>query len=238
MNAEPSLLSFILNAGFVVKCVILILLLASTTSWMLIVQRSLLLFKTKRAAKEFEQLFWSGIELNQLYDELKTDADSNELSGLSNIYYQGFTEYKRLHQQNGIDPTAVLEGTQRAMRVAATQQLDELEDNLSLLATIGSTSPYVGLFGTVWGIMTSFRALGTAQQATIAMVAPGISEALIATAIGLFAAIPAVIAYNRFSNEVERMAIYYDTFQDELTGILHRQAHSEFAIMQQAEQPA
>ena len=145
---------------------------------------------------------------------------------MEKIFEAGFKEFARLHKQEGIDPEAVLAGAQRAMRVVLNKEVEALETNLSFLATVGSTSPYVGLFGTVWGIMNSFRALGNVQQATIAMVAPGIAEALIATAMGLFAAIPAVIAFNRFSNDVERLINRYDTFSEEFASILHRHAHT------------
>lgn len=224
MTGEPSLWSFIINAGFVVKVVIMILLLASIASWAIIIQRALLLKKTRRAAKRFEQRFWSGIELTTLFEQVA--AHPEKLTGLDTIFHAGFTEYMRLKQQPGTTPEALMEATQRAMRVAQARETENLERNLAFLATVGSTSPYVGLFGTVWGIMTSFRALGTVQQATIAMVAPGISEALIATAIGLFAAIPAVIAYNRFANDLERITQNYETFQEEFSTILHREAYS------------
>ena len=223
MGTEPSLWSFVLNAGLVVKIVMIILFTASIASWAIIFQRTRLMKQTRREARRFEQLFWSGIDLTHLHDQLVEKKD--QLSGMANIFYSGFTEYGRLRQQPGITPDAVMEGTQRAMRVAQTRETEELEKNLAFLATVGSTSPYIGLFGTVWGIMTSFRALGTVQQATIAMVAPGISEALIATAIGLFAAIPAVIAYNRFSNELSRLSQNYEIFQEELSTILHRKAY-------------
>ena len=222
MTGEPSLWSFIINAGFVVKVVIMILLLASIASWAIIIQRALLLKRTRRAAKRFEQRFWSGIELTTLFEQVA--AHPEKLAGLDTIFHAGFTEYMRLKQQPGTTPQALMEATQRAMRVAQARETENLERNLAFLATVGSTSPYVGLFGTVWGIMTSFRALGTVQQATIAMVAPGISEALIATAIGLFAAIPAVIAYNRFANDLERITQNYETFQKEFSTILHREA--------------
>lgn len=224
MTGEPSLWSFIINAGFVVKVVIMILLLASIASWAIIIQRALLLKRTRRAAKRFEQRFWSGIELTTLFEQVA--AHPEKLAGLDTIFHAGFTEYMRLKQQPGTTPQALMEATQRAMRVAQARETENLERNLAFLATVGSTSPYVGLFGTVWGIMTSFRALGTVQQATIAMVAPGISEALIATAIGLFAAIPAVIAYNRFANDLERITQNYETFQEEFSTILHREAYS------------
>ena len=218
--AEPSLWSFIINADVVVKIVMMILLLASIASWTIIFQRSTLISKTRRNLKTFEQRFWSGIDLTNLFDQLSDRKE--KLTGLANIFHSGFNEYTRLHQQSGAHPEATLEGAQRAMRIAQAREIDTLERHLSFLATVGSTSPYVGLFGTVWGIMTSFRALGAVQQATISMVAPGISEALIATAIGLFAAIPAVIAYNRFSNDLERILQNYDTFQEEFSSILHR----------------
>ncbi len=221
--SEPSLWSFIVDAGAVVKVVMLILMAASIASWTIIIQRARLLRNTRREVDSFEQRFWSGVDLSQLYQQLASRQD--ELSGLSAIFYAGFHEFTRLKRQSGVSSTAVMEGVQRAMRIAQARDVDNLEKHLSFLATVGSTSPYVGLFGTVWGIMTSFRSLGTAQQATIAMVAPGISEALIATAIGLFAAIPAVIAYNYFANELERLTNSYDTFQQEFSNVLHRQAH-------------
>jgi len=224
MTGEPSLWSFIINAGFVVKVVIMILLLASIASWAIIIQRILLLKRTRRAAKRFEQRFWSGIELKTLFEQVAVYPE--KLAGLDNIFYAGFTEYMRLKQHSITTPEALMEATQRAMRVAQSRETERLEQNLAFLATVGSTSPYVGLFGTVWGIMTSFRALGTVQQATIAMVAPGISEALIATAIGLFAAIPAVVAYNRFASDLDRISQNYETFQEEFSNILHREAYS------------
>ena len=222
--SEPSLWSFIVDAGPVVKAVMLILLAASVASWTIIIQRAALLKRTRKEVDNFERRFWSGIDLNQLYQQLSPHSD--ELSGLAAIFYAGFHEFTRLKRQAGVSPTAIMEGVQRAMRIAQARDVDNLEKHLSFLATVGSTSPYVGLFGTVWGIMTAFRSLGAVQQATISMVAPGISEALIATAIGLFAAIPAVIAYNYFANELERLTNSYDTFQQEFSNVLHRQAHS------------
>lgn len=225
MIGESSLWSFIMNASFIVKVVITILLLASIASWAIIVQRALLLKRTRRTAKKFEQTFWSGVELTQLFEQISTHPE--KLSGLNTIFHAGFTEYMRLKQKPYTTPKILIEATQRAMRVAQSRETENLERNLAFLATVGSTSPYIGLFGTVWGIMTSFRALGTVQQATIAMVAPGISEALIATAMGLFAAIPAVIAYNRFSNDLDRIAQNYETFQEEFLNVLHREAYSK-----------
>ena len=223
MTSEPSLWSFIIHADFIVKLVIIILLTASIASWTIILQRSWLLKQTRRQLKQFEERFWSGVELTKLFNQVGENREN--LSGLGNIFHAGFSEYTKLRQQPNVKPEAILEATQRAMRVAQAQEIENLERHLVFLATVGSTSPYVGLFGTVWGIMTSFRALGIAQQATIAMVAPGISEALIATAIGLFAAIPAVIAYNRLSNQLERIVQNYETFQEAFSNILHRQAY-------------
>jgi biopolymer transport protein TolQ len=216
---EPSLWSFISHASPVVKFVILILLGASIASWTIIIQRILYFKKLRRAAQDFEQNFWSGADLNQLYKQLCNSKDDR--SGLSHIFYAGFKEHQRVlrHQNPQLDTT------QRAMRISTTQETNALEKNLSFLATVGSTSPYVGLFGTVWGIMSAFRALGIGGQATIAMVAPGIAEALIATAIGLFAAIPAVIAYNRLNDAADHIALQYEIFQEELTTLFEHQAN-------------
>lgn len=224
MISEPSLWSFVAGASFLVKTVLFILFGASLVSWTMIFQRSLVLGGARKAIKKFEEKFWSGTDLAKLYYNLD---QGKELKGLEHIFYSGFNEFHRLSKQATVNPEAIMEGAERAMRIALTQEIDVLEQNLSFLATVGSTSPYVGLFGTVWGIMTSFRSLGSVQQATISMVAPGISEALIATAMGLFAAIPAVIAYNRYVNQVERLTHQYYTFKDEFSSILHRQAHSK-----------
>ena len=174
----------------------------------------------------FEDHFWSGIDLRQFYNELE---DVEGLNGIENIFVSGFKEFLRLSEQSDADPEAIMQGVQRTMRVALNGFEEEarLETNLAFLATVGSTSPYVGLFGTVWGIMNSFRSLANMSQATLASVAPGISEALIATAMGLFAAIPAVIAYNRFSAKADSITDLYQTFSDELITILHRAAHSQ-----------
>lgn len=223
VSTNPSLWSFISNAGPIVKLVMAMLVGASIVSWSFIFQRGSFLKQARRSMTHFEEIFWSGSDLNKLYDGLaKRNA---ELNGLENIFHTGFREYTRLNQRPGITPDVLMESVQRAMRAARAREADKLEKHLSFLATVGSTSPYVGLFGTVWGIMTSFQALAHVQSTTIAMVAPGISEALIATAMGLFAAIPAVIAYNRFSNDAERLSNAYDTFQEEFSNILYRQAH-------------
>jgi biopolymer transport protein TolQ len=221
MTHAPSLWSFVANAGPIVKIVMLLLLAASVWSWTIIFQRFFFLKDAQLAVKKFEKQFWSGNDLNKFYAELNTRQD--ELHGLEHIFHAGFSEYFRLKKQAIANPDAIIEASQRAMRIALAREIALLEQHLSFLATVGSTSPYVGLFGTVWGIMTSFRALGTVQQATMAMVAPGISEALIATAMGLFAAIPAVIAYNRYASEVEKLSNLYDTFREEFSSILHRQ---------------
>ncbi|MBW5803064.1 protein TolQ [Coxiella endosymbiont of Ornithodoros amblus] len=224
MGPEPTTLwSFVAHASLIVKMVIFLLFLASITSWTIIIQRVFFVKRTRCEMKKFEHLFWSGLDLTMLYNRLSEKKD--KLIGMSSIFYAGFTEFTRLRQGLGSNPKAILEGTYRAMRITQSREADLLERNLSFLATIGSTSPYVGLFGTVWGIMTSFRSLGAVQQVTIAMVAPGISEALIATAVGLFAAIPAVIAYNQFSNELNAITQNYDTFQEEILNILHRRAY-------------
>ena len=221
MTNEPSLWSFVANAGPIVKFVMLLLLAASIWSWTIIFQRFFFLRDAQFSVKKFEKQFWSGTDLNKFYLSLNSRQD--DLHGLEHIFYAGFSEYSRLKQQATAKPDAIIEAAQRAMRIALAREIALLEQHLSFLATVGSTSPYVGLFGTVWGIMTSFRALSAVQQATMAMVAPGISEALIATAMGLFAAIPAVIAYNRYASEVEKLSNLYDTFREEFSSILHRQ---------------
>jgi biopolymer transport protein TolQ len=220
-----SLVSLIGNASLLVQAVLLILLLASILSWAFIISkyREIKLAETEYEA--FEDRFWSGIDLTDLYRQLSREGDGAE--GIANIFLAGFKEFARLRQQPGITPEAVVSGAQRAMRVTLTRELEYLDDRLPFLATVGSTSPYIGLFGTVWGIMNAFRSLGNVKQATLAMVAPGISEALIATAMGLFAAIPAVMAYNRYATAIDRLANRYENFADEFLSLLHRQAHAK-----------
>jgi len=193
----------------------------------MIVQRALFLNGAQRSFRDFEDTFWSGVDLNILYHDL-TDRAKEEGAGdgIENVFRAGFREFNRLAQTDKADPEAVMEGTDRAMRVALSREEEKLSTNLPFLASVASVSPYIGLFGTVWGIMNSFRGLAMVQQATLATVAPGISEALIATAMGLFAAIPAVIAYNRFAAQVEVINGNYETFSDEFSSILHRQVHS------------
>ena len=219
-----SIWSLVSNASAVVQLVMLILVGASITSWILIFQRSNLLRAARRSLDTFEERFWSGIDLSKLYRQISSQPDLD--SGLEHIFRAGFKEFSRLRQQSGVDPDAVMEGVNRAMRVAISREEEKFEQSLPFLATVGSTSPYVGLFGTVWGIMNSFRGLAQVQQATLATVAPGIAEALVATAIGLFAAIPAVVAYNRFSARSEMLLGRYYTFADEFQAILHRKVHA------------
>jgi biopolymer transport protein TolQ len=222
MSTDLSITHLILNASLVVQLVIALLVFASLSSWTMIFDRRRVLKKAGRAADDFESRFWSGGDLAELYRQLERDGDDD--SGMASIFRAGFREFARLRTKGHKDPMAMVQGAQRSMRVALNREVDRLENHLSSLATIGSTSPYVGLFGTVWGIMNSFTALGNVKAATLALVAPGIAEALIATAIGLFAAIPAVVAYNRYSNKVERLNNRYDDFVEEFATILQRQA--------------
>jgi biopolymer transport protein TolQ len=224
MSTDMSFFNLISGASFVVQMVMLLLLTVSMVSWTMIFRRRSALRDARLAANRFEGRFWSGGDLTTLFREIS--RGDVEPIGMAGIFKAGFSEYMRLRDRAGVDPRAVMEGAQRAMRVVLSRKTDELETHLSFLATVGSTSPYVGLFGTVWGIMNSFRGLGNAQQATLSMVAPGIAEALIATAMGLFAAIPAVIAYNRYSNDVERLINRYDNFLEEFSTILQRQVHA------------
>lgn len=218
-----SLSHLILDASFVVQMVMLLLLVVSLLSWTIIFVKRSVIKKARREADQFERRFWSGADLGDLYKRLSTRR--GKLSGMEVIFESGFREFAHLRKNSGVESMVVLQGVQRAMRVALNREIDALEMHLSFLATVGSTSPYVGLFGTVWGIMNSFMALGAVKQATIASVAPGIAEALVATAMGLFAAIPAVIAYNRYSNDVERLISRYDIFAEEFSSILQRQFH-------------
>jgi biopolymer transport protein TolQ len=221
MGSELSLLDLVLNASFVVQLVLLILVLASVLSWAAIFDRGRVVRRARDAANDFESRFWSGGDLSALYREL--GQEDKKLTGLAAIFRNGFKEYVRLRKTDPDDTMAVIQGAERSMRVALSREMDRLETNLPFLATVGSTSPYIGLFGTVWGIMHAFHALGNVQQATLALVAPGISEALVATAIGLFAAIPAVVAFNRYSSQVERLNNRYEEFMEEFSTLLQRQ---------------
>jgi len=225
MTSELSIFALIKEASLIVQLVMFILLLASVVSWTFIFSKYREIRRAEETSEEFEERFWSGIDLTDLYRQLAKDEYESE--GMENIFLAGFKEFARLRQQQGITPDAVVSGVQRTMRVALNRELESLDERLPFLATVGSTSPYIGLFGTVWGIMNSFRSLGNVKQATLAMVAPGISEALIATAMGLFAAIPAVMAYNRYATNIERLANRYETFTEEFLGLLHRQAHAQ-----------
>ena len=220
MNADLSMITLVSEASFLVKLVMLSLLAISLYSWLLIFRKREGLSQAKIDADSFEDKFWSGNELNKLYEDIASSPASSR--GMEGIFEVGFKEFVRL-KKSAPEQGLVLEGAQRVMRISLAREIDQLEMSLPFLATAGSISPYIGLFGTVWGIMNSFRALGNVQQATLAMVAPGIAEALIATAMGLFAAIPAVIAYNRYSHEVERLINRYDTFLEEFSSILQRQ---------------
>jgi biopolymer transport protein TolQ len=224
MQNELQIWQLVMEASLLVQGVMAILLAASVASWMVIFRKRRILAKAEKAANAFEERFWSGTDLTQLHEGI-TGAH-RITSGMERIFDAGFAEFLRMRDQGRIGPSAMVEGSQRAMRIALTRETEDLEHHLNFLATVGSTSPYVGLFGTVWGIMTSFHQLANVNQATIAMVAPGISEALVATAMGLFAAIPAVIGYNRFSNQVDRLEVRYDNFKEEFSSILQRQAHA------------
>jgi len=221
MSEQLSIIKIIVEASVPVQIVIGILLLASLSSWAIIFRKRLVIGRARRGADHFESSFWSGGDLAQLYRGIEQRGGA---TGMASIFEFGFREFARLRQQGSIAAEQLLEGARRAMRVAQLKEIDRLEASLATLATVGSTSPYVGLFGTVWGIMSAFSSLGNVQQATLAMVAPGISEALIATAIGLFAAIPAVVAYNRFADQVSRLEIRYDAFTEEFSTILQRHA--------------
>ena len=223
-----SLISLIANASFLVQLVMLLLLLASVVSWFMIDRKRTSYKRLTKIADQFEAQFWSGGEMNRIYNDWSgqhdgTGNNKGEPEGIVNIFIAGYHEYNRLHRKPSVSRADMVDGVHRSMRVALSREVDNLEVHLSFLATVGSTSPYVGLFGTVWGIMNSFRAIGVLQQVTIASVAPGISEALIATAMGLFAAIPAVIAYNSFAHTAERLTNRYEVFMEEFLSIVNRQ---------------
>ena len=222
MTSDMSFLSLVLGASFVVQLVLLALLLASIASWTVILKKRGMLKEAIGRADRFETEFWSGGDLTAMYRRISKRGTTE--TGMQGIFESGFREFSRLQAQDDFQPATVVEGCHRAMRVSQMREVDRLEQNLAMLATVGSTSPYVGLFGTVWGIMNAFIGLGNVQHATIAMVAPGIAEALVATAMGLFAAIPAVIAYNRYADQVGRLESRYDTFMEEFSTILQRYA--------------
>ncbi|ORU90465.1 MAG: protein TolQ [Cycloclasticus sp. symbiont of Poecilosclerida sp. M] len=223
MTTDLSIVNLVLQAGPVVKAVMLMLALASLISWTFIFAK----FKELRlllvVTENFETRFWSGIDLSELDSHISSGR--HDKAGIENIFHAGYQEFSRLKDQSGMEPMHIVEGARRAMNGQYTREMDLIDNHLPFLATVGSTSPYVGLFGTVWGIMSSFQALGNMKQATLALVAPGISEALVATAMGLFAAIPAVISYNRFSTNADRLASRYETFMDDFTSVLQHHAH-------------
>jgi len=223
MTGDLSPLELVLHASLIVQIVMALLLVASVMSWAIMLRKRAELSRARKDADRFEEVFWSGGDLSAMFRAI--DQGRRVTKGMESIFESGFREFSRL-RQGGVDSEQLIEGSRRGMRVALLKESDRLENSLSMLATIGSTSPYVGLFGTVWGIMGAFHGLGNVQQATLAMVAPGITEALIATAMGLFSAIPAVIAYNRYADQVTRMESRYDTFVEELSSILQRHASS------------
>lgn len=219
---DTSLLTLLTGASLPVQLVMAVLLLISLTSWWYIFIKVFTLNDAEKEAVDFEHAFWSGGDLNKLYERVA--GGRRRPHGMSSIFEAGFKEYARLKRQDGLEVSDIMEGSRRAMRATYNREMDELDAHLPFLASVGSVSPYIGLFGTVWGIMNAFRGLSNVAQATLAQVAPGIAEALIATAIGLFAAIPAVIAYNRFAASVDRLAVRYESFMEEFTNILQRKA--------------
>lgn len=221
MNGDLSIIRLVAEASIAVQLVIALLIAASLGSWAIIFGKRRVISRARAEADQFESSFWSGGDLAQLYRALESRGGA---TGMASIFELGFREFARLRQQGVTASDQLLEGARRAMRVAQLKEIDRLEDRLATLATVGSTSPYVGLFGTVWGIMNAFTSIGNVQQVTLAMVAPGIAEALVATAIGLFAAIPAVIAYNRYADQVSRLEMRFDAFMEEFSTILQRHA--------------
>jgi biopolymer transport protein TolQ len=227
MNSDLSIIALVVNASPVVKIVLALLLIASIASWAVIFEKRRSISKSVAAANDFEASFWSGGDLTTLYRNIARTEHAP--FGMAGIFESGFREFGRLKKEGGLSSQQIVEGSRRSMHVSQMREVDRLERNLAFLATVGSTSPYVGLFGTVWGIMSSFQALGNVQSATISMVAPGITEALVATAMGLFAAIPAVIFYNRYADQVDRLEVRYDVFMEELLAIFQRNSSSRVA---------
>ncbi|MBM3116565.1 protein TolQ [Jeongeupia naejangsanensis] len=219
-NQDLSILELVMHASLVVQLVMAILVLLSLLSWWHIFSKYFTVSKAAKASELFEDRFWSGSDLNALFEQTKRGHSV----GMEKIFIAGFSEFLKLRQKGGMELSDVMEGTRRAMRAACQRELDWLDKHTSFLASVGSVSPYIGLFGTVWGIMHAFRGLANVGQATLATVAPGIAEALVATAIGLFAAIPATVAYNRFAHDVDALANRFDTFIEEFSNILQRQA--------------
>jgi len=227
VSDELSVIDLLLEASLVVQLVILLLAAASVLSWAIIFRKRSIINRARQEADRFESWFWSGVDLGKLYKSI--EGKGGLRAGMENIFRTGFGEFSRLRGQEDMTSGQLMDGVRRAMHVEQLKEVDRLEESLATLATIGSTSPYVGLFGTVWGILNAFHGLGNVQQATLAMVAPAIAEALIATAMGLFAAIPAVIAYNRFADRVGRLELRYDTFTEEFTAVLQRHSRPKAA---------
>jgi biopolymer transport protein TolQ len=223
-SQDLSILSLVWNASAIVQGVMALLLVVSFMSWYFIFYKIFAIRRARLQTEQFERDFWSGSDLNALYQSAVNNRHAT--GGLERIFEAGFREFMKIRTQRAAEPAAMVDGARRAMRATYQREMDRLESHLAFLASVGSVSPYVGLLGTVWGIMHSFRGLANVQQATLAAVAPGIAEALIATAIGLFAAIPAVVAYNRFAHDVDRLAVRFESFMEEFSNILHRQAQA------------
>ena len=221
ITQDLSIVELVLHASLVVKLVMLLLTLVSLTSWYWIFRKAFAIRDARVKTDRFERDFWSGGELNSLYQSAINDRHST--GSMERIFEAGFREFTKLRSQKNLDPKDVIDGARRAMRATYQREMDGIDSHLAFLASVGSVSPYVGLFGTVWGIMHSFRGLSNVGQATLAAVAPGIAEALVATAIGLFAAIPAVVAYNRFAYEIDRLSSRFESFMEEFSNILQRQ---------------
>jgi biopolymer transport protein TolQ len=229
MSQDFSIIQLVLHASWVVQAVMLVLLCGSVASWAAIFSKHFSLKKVRAGNEKFEQDFWSGANLNTLYAQA---AQKTHSGPMERIFVAGLREYQKLRERRVTDPSALLDGSRRAMRAGMQREMDAVESNLSFLATVGSVSPYIGLFGTVWGIMHAFTGLASMQQVTLATVAPGIAEALVATAIGLFAAIPAVVAYNRFARDIDRVANALETFIEEFSNILQRNISGQSAAAQ------
>jgi biopolymer transport protein TolQ len=224
VTQDLSIISLIWNASIVVQIVMALLLVVSFMSWYFIFYKLFAIRKARSQTEQFERDFWSGTDLGSLYQSAVNHRHTT--GNLERIFEAGFREFMKIRSQSATDPGAMVDGARRAMRATYQREMDRLEANVAFLASVGSVSPYVGLLGTVWGIMHAFRGLSNVQQATLAAVAPGIAEALVATAIGLFAAIPAVVAYNRFAHDVDRLAVRFESFMEEFQNILHRQANA------------
>jgi biopolymer transport protein TolQ len=225
MNQDLSILHLVLNASIVVQAVMLLLMVVSISSWAAIFRKLFALNRVKSLNEEFERNFWAGSSLNDLFANASRNAA--QCGPMERIFASGMREYQKLRERRIVDAGTLMDGARRAMRASFQREMDVVETNLSFLASVGSVSPYVGLFGTVWGIMHAFTGLAALQQVTLATVAPGIAEALVATAIGLFAAIPAVVAYNRFARDIDRIAIHQETFIEEFSNILQRNVSAQ-----------